>query len=103
MSFSCSKSVGNQGPNSCGIKRQASRRGKKSNSGFPNPKYFVRMANRFKTAAASKIREKTGHGGENEGPPNLASQMASALMGGTIAVVPTSDIYAAAGQTSNKN
>ena len=65
-----------------------SRRAKKPKSGFPDSASFARMANRFKKAATSKIREKTGRDAEKGS--NLASHMASALLTGNI-TAPSSD------------
>ena len=62
------------------IRRNQSRRGKKSSTGFPDVASLKRMAKKFKRAATSKIQEKAG------GPPNngsnLATQMAAALLTG---------------------
>ena len=67
--------------------KYGSRRSRRSNSGFPNVTSLKRMAKRFKSAATTKIQERTGL---QPGPAsNLASQMASALLTGNVNVSST--------------
>ena len=72
--------VGGPGINPHIRQKYGSRRGRRSNSGFPNVTSLKRMAKRFKSAATTKIQERAGlQPGQGS---NMASMMASALMTG---------------------
>ena len=67
--------------------KYGSRRGRRSNSGFPNVTSLKRMAKRFKSAATTKIQERAGL--QPGSGSNMASMMASALMTGNANVSST--------------
>ena len=72
--------MGGVGINPITRQRYGSRRGRRSNSGFPNVTSLKRMAKKFKSAATTKLQERAGlQPGQGS---NMASMMASALMTG---------------------
>ena len=72
-------SVGGPGINPQMRQKYGSRRGRRSNSGFPNVTSLKRMAKRFKSRATTKMQERVGL--QPSSGSNLATQMASAMLG----------------------